>query len=176
MKNLIFTTLSLATLMVSSCAFGVDGYKDLKFGMSKKQVFSKNICSFHEGESGLSGLDFYYCEDLPFGGKSAYAEIYFINDNLQRVLVTADPNSTEGLVTALRKKYGDVSSMSTQRELEDVDRYPNKSAFIAFDNNTVYIYFTSNENHNLDVFLLYTTPEYDVDIMMLQAKTLSDDL
>lgn len=49
-------------LSLSMGAWAVDGYKDLKFNMSKAEVKQAKICSFKEAEP-----ESWQCSDMKFG-------------------------------------------------------------------------------------------------------------
>ena len=41
---------------IATQAFAIDGYKDLKFGITQKEVLASNLCSFESTNTGYDGV------------------------------------------------------------------------------------------------------------------------
>ncbi len=167
---------SILMLSPLNQSYAVDGYKDLKFGITKKQVSDSNICSFAEVNSDQVGVEFLSCDDFKFGNRVVEAGAFFINNQFLRFVIVPNVDDAMGIMQGLMKKYGNPSSSSTPKELQAVDSLPNQSAFIAFDSNTVIVRLMSDENHNQSMLLIYTSPQYDILLQNKQQQSVSDDL
>ncbi|NVJ66200.1 MAG: hypothetical protein HWE16_06905 [Gammaproteobacteria bacterium] len=172
-----YLALALGVMAVlSTPVHAVDGYKDLKFGMSLKEVKESGYCDFIQEDSGQKGVDFLGCANLKFSGDEVPAVAFFINDKLLRFGLEPSIDEVMGLMNALANKYGGVSSQSDEQEFNAVDQYPNREAYIAFDNDTVVLKIASDEYGNQGALLMYTSPEYDIQLLKNQEKAFSDDL
>lgn len=175
-KKLLLVSGFLAAGAASQLAVAVDGYQDLKFGMSKKQVFAKQICSLQEYESGYAGVDYFGCMDFTFGGKPVEAGVFFIDDSFLRFVIVPPVDDAFGLMEALSNKFGSPSSSSTQSEFEAVDTHPNREAFLAYDQDTVFLRLMSDENYMQSIFLVYTSPLYEELLVRNQKSSIMSDL
>jgi hypothetical protein len=154
----------------------VDGYKNLKFGMTIQQILGSNICTLQENDSGQVGVEYYWCGDFRFGGESIEAGAFFIEGKFLRFVVVLSTNVVVGLSKGLADKYGQPSSSSTPQEFQAIDTQPNREAFMAFDNNTVYLKLMSDENYIQSAILLYTSPSYERLLLKNQKESVSNDL
>lgn len=170
----IFAIILLSMIGIQS--FAIEGYKDLKFGISKEKVIASKICSFNTFNPGQIGVKGIACTDFKFGGKTTNAAAFFINDKFLRFVIEPSIDIIEGLSKGLVKKYGAPSSMSTDNEFNAVDNHPNKEAFLAFDNNTVYLKIMSDKVNIQTTILIYTSPLYDILLSKNQENSLKDDL
>lgn len=173
MKKYI-TTFLLLTCSIT--AHAVDGYKNLKFGSSVEEVQTSKICSFGPLTDYGTGIKALECTDFKFGNNNVEAGALFINNKFQRFVIDSDIDYTEAVANQLKSKYGSPSSMSPQSDLDGVDRHPNRTAFIAFDNNTIYMKFDSDENNKESLLIIYTSPEYDNLLLKNQHQSISNDL
>ncbi|MDG1732821.1 MAG: hypothetical protein P8H39_07560 [Thalassotalea sp.] len=165
---------SVLTLPLKATA--VDGYKDLKFGMSKAQIIAKNICTLEDMGTVQDGIEFYGCEDFIFGGELVELGIFFIDDKFLRVAIMPSIDLVAGLSKGLVKKYGSPSSSSTQKQFQAVDAEPNREAFLAFDKDTVFLNITSDEYNMQMALLIYTSPEYEKLMYKMQQESIDGDL
>lgn len=166
----------LLLCIISTQSFAVDGYKSLKFGISQEKVLASNLCNFipvNTGQIGVKGLS---CFDFKFGGKTTEAVAFFINNKFLRFVIVPSIDVIEGLSQGLIKKYGAPSSMSTDKEFNAVDSSPNKEAFLAFDDNTIYLKIMSNQVNLQSALLIYTSPLYDILLSKNYQDSLKDDL
>ncbi len=166
----------ICSMSVTQIVAAVDGYKNLKFGMTKDQIFASNICTLQKSESGQIGVEYYGCDDFMFGGEAVEAGAMFVDGKFLRFAIIPSVDVAVSLSTGLSNKYGSPSSRSTQKEFEAVDVFPNKKAFIAYDKNTIYLQLMSDESHILSAILLYTSPSYDVLLLKNQQRSIKGDL
>lgn len=167
--------LMMATMMAHS-AHAVDGYKNLKFGMSKQEVIKLKPCTLFPGAGAPLGVENQQCVDFVFAGSRVTAAFFFVEEKLERVGFMLEKNQTLGLFESLTKKYGPPSSSSTQAQLNAVDTTPNSSGFVAFDNNTVYLRFMSDAAMRQSGVLIYTSPDYEEKVKAFQAAAADDDI
>lgn len=175
MKN-IATAIVLISSALSCQVQAVDGYKNVKFGASTKEVMSSGLCSFSPADYGIKGVTSLACEDLPFGGDKVAASAFFISDQFLRLGIETDVDKAIGLRDSLLKKYGQPSSMSPAQYFSALDTTPNTQAFIAFDSDTVLIRLDTDQQMNQSAMLIYTDPRYEKQLNAHQANALSDDL
>lgn len=172
----IYLFIIFVVLSLGSTVSAVDGYKDLKFGISAKELLERDLCMMRKFPSENSGVENYGCEDFRFGGKRVNAVAFFIDDKLLRFGIATPTDMAEVLATQLVEKYGSPSSISTTNEFDAVDTLPNRVAFIAFDDDTVIFKVSSDENNNQITYLIYTSPSFDGLVLKLQQDLLKDDL
>ena len=175
-KTFFLVSAFLSSIFISPLVLAVDGYKNLKFGMTNQQILESNICTLQKYDSGQVGVEYYGCEDFRFGGKSIEAGAFFIEGKFLRFAVVPSTDVAVGLVKGLIDKYGQASSSSTPQEFQAIDTQPNREAFMAFDNNTVYLKLMSDENYIQSAILLYTSPSYDSLLLKNQKESVSNDL
>ena len=174
-KN-IYCFVFLITVFIVQSAIAAEGYKNLKFGMSKGEVLDDRICTLQEYESDQPGVESYFCDDLSFGGKTVEAGAFFINDEFLRFVIVPPVDVAIGLAKGLSEKYGSPSSSSSQKEFQAIDTLPNREAFIAFDGNTIFLKLMSNENYEQSALLIYTSKKYEVLLLENQKQSINNDL
>lgn len=158
-------------------AFAVDGYKGVKFGASEAELLSQNLCTMTKGEGYVQGTSMYQCHDFKLGEAVTSAYAYFIDGKFLRFGVDLDWNGNMRSVgSGLVSKYGEASSSSTREEIRAVDTTPNASAYIAFDNDTVYINMESDERMNHSAMLIYSDLSFNSLLEKKRDAALSDDL
>ena len=167
---------SVMLFIISLSANAVDGYKDLKFGSTIDEIQSSKTCSFEPLTDYGTGVKALECSDFKFGEQNVEAAALFINNKFLRFVIDADVEYSEAIARQLTVKYGSPSSQSPQSDFDGVDRHPNRSAFIAFDNNTVYLEIDSDDNNTQSLMLIYTSPMYDKLLLKNQHQSISNDL
>ncbi|HHQ4915634.1 TPA: hypothetical protein ACSPZ8_000516 [Aeromonas hydrophila] len=173
-KNMI--PVALVSAVLSCQVQAVDGYKNVKFGASTKEVMESGLCSFSPVDYGIKGVTSLECDDLPFGGDKVSAAAFFIGDKFLRFAVESDVEKAVGLRDSLIKKYGKPSSMSPAQYFTAIDTTPNTEAFIAFDRDTVFMKLENDEQMKQSVTLLYTDKSYEKLLSSDESSALSEDL
>lgn len=168
--------LAMIMLLTANYAMAVDGYKDMKFGMSKQEIIKIKPCALYKGNSAPKGAENLECDDLQFGGDDTNAGFFFIDGKLERVALILDFDKALGLATSLKDKYGLPSSSSTQKQIAALDTTPGSSAFLAFDSDTVILNLLSDDQMNRAAILIYTSKNYDRKIAEKQAKAINSDI
>lgn len=166
----------IAAVLFANSAHSVDGYKNMKFGMSKQDIIRMKPCALFPGAGAPLGVENQQCIDFVFAGSRVTAAFFFVEEKLERVGFMLEKNQMMGLFESLTKKYGPPSSSSTQAQLNAVDTTPNSSGFVAFDNNTVYLRFMSDATLRQSGVLIYTSPDYEEKVKAFQAAAANDDI
>jgi len=161
---------------LTTSVFAVDGYKVLKFGMTKQEVIATGFCNFGSSSIISPGIEMVNCIDFKFSGKILVASIFFAENKFLRLGIVLPVDMLESLVAGLSKKYGAPCDRSPQEAFNAVDRFPNRDAYLAYDSNTVFLRIRSNQNGNQSVFLIYSSSLYDTFLVKKQQETLSGDL
>lgn len=175
-KNYLLGAAVAGSVLFANTALAVDGYKNLKFGMSKQEVLNQNLCTMLEDGIDEQGVETLYCEDLKFGPDITEAAAFFIDGKFLRIAISASLDRAEGLMNGLTQKYGRPSSMSTPAEFDAVDNFPDRAAFVAFDQDTVTIRIDSDADYNQTMFLIYTDRLYEKLLLENQTSAMSSDL
>ena len=174
MKSIIST---ITIILISLSVFAVDGYKNLKFGMSKQESKDLGLCTFEEFEYQknklVSGLE---CNDLVFKGKKTRAYAYFINDKFLRIVIFVDESDVSSIVSIIRGKYGETTSTLTSEEIRKELSKPENSVWIGFGDNTVYLLMNTDSRLRVTYYLAYSSPTYDSEITKINKKELEDDI
>lgn len=176
MKNIAFLSACLVGLL-SQPAIAVDGYKGVKFGASEAELLSKNLCTMTKGPEYVQGVSMYQCNDFKLGAATTNAYAYFIDGKFLRFGIDLDWNGNmKSVGSGLVSKYGEASSSSTREQIRAVDTTPNASAYIAFDNDTVYINMESDERMNYAAMLIYSDLSFNSLFEQKRIAELSNDL
>lgn len=173
MRNWLFAALAL---VVSMQAQAVDGYKDLKFGMTKQEIQKKKPCTLFPGTGAPAGAESLECVDYSFVGSRVRAGFFFINGKFERIGMMIDAAQAAGLMNSLVSKYGPPSSASTQEQFSTVDTTPGASAYAGFDNNTIYLRIMADKAMNKTAVLIYTSPDYNDKIAKHQSAAIDSDI
>ena len=162
-------------IIYSNNVYAVDGYKQFKFGIKKEQVVKQNPCVLNEIplEDGVVMLG---CLDFPFGGGLTDASFFFINDVFLRIAINLPKDKAFAVIEGLSKKYGRPSSESSRVSFRAVDTTPNTEAFFAFDNDTVILKIVTDAGMNQAALLIYTSKDYDKNLIKIHKKSLVGDL
>ena len=178
MKHVMLLICAVNILFLASFANAVDGYKDLKFGVSKQQALAHGLCTFQKipKKASQHGAEYYACDDFKFGKRTVDAAIFFINDRFLRFAISPPISSAESIMEGLARKYGAPSYRPKKGAYGFVQRNPNQSVNTTFDDNTVVFTLKSNHKKDLSILLIYTSPQFDRIISQNETKSLSDDL
>lgn len=166
----------LIVSFTSTHVLAVDGYKEMKFGMSLNEILARTDCSFKEEESDLPGLQSIVCDDFKFGGSKVPSAMYLVNGQFLRIAIEPPVELVDGILAGLMKKYGDPSFKSPEEDFKAVDQYANRKAELGWDNGTVFLQFYSDQLSNQGLLLLYTSPEFDKQMLLNQEQSFGDDL
>lgn len=163
-------------LLISAMAMpvmAVDGYKNLKFGMSQKEVKDSKICKFNNvGNEGSLA-----CEDFSFSGKKTVAMVFFIDGKFVRLgIVLKNSDQFLSVANGLREKYGEPSSPATREQITNVYELPNQKLDIGYDNDTVVLRMNSDEFNSKKYLLMYTLNNYDELSMAEENENNKNDL
>lgn len=169
-KNTMSLLLGMATFSTAACA--TDGYRDMKFGASTATVLAQANCTTEEPEEAPVGK-MYSCEDFTFASNKTEATLFFVNDKFIRIDITIPDEDVAKTLETLKQKYG-VAAHSSQKEIQDVDLYPNKTAFINFDNNHISLLMTSNEDAQSSATLIYSAENIQ-EIQKSRSAVTGDD-
>ena len=118
----------------------VDGYKDLKFGMSEEEILAKKPCTTKEIDVSDTAtfIVAHMCEDFKFAGAKTTAYFYFIDDKLLKFVINGIPtNLGEKIGEGLVKKYGEPTSTTKEKELEKLSSTGGSLQLAAFANDTI---------------------------------------
>ena len=168
--------LAVIAMLATSQALAVDGYKDMKFGMSKAEIVKMKPCAMYKGSGAPKGAESLECNDLKFGGNDVGAGFFFIDGKFERIGIMLDFDKALGVATSLRDKYGDPSSASTKKQISAIDTQPGATAFIAFDDDTIYLRMMTDESLNKAAILIYTSKDYDKKLVAKQASAIDSDI
>ncbi|HGU9904403.1 TPA: hypothetical protein ACNFPO_004452 [Citrobacter freundii] len=168
--------LGLLLLTFSSVSLAVDGYKNVKFGSSFKQLQNANFCNWKRyDEKKIPGLDSYYCENFQFGSERTMAMAFFINGQFKRFGIVFD-SDVSAVLNGLQKKYGEPSSTFDANKMDELKAYGG-SASIGFDKDTVVVTLTRDPTTKQDsTQLIYTAQDYEKLYGALKSKNLEGDL
>jgi hypothetical protein len=169
----------LVGLFFAFSALGVDGYQDLKFGISYQQLSAKKKCSLIKDMSNsTSAMHVYSCTNFRMTSeKTISAVFYFIDGKLLRIgLVVGD--SAEDFAAyagALSNKYGQPSRRPASLEISLFDQGKSESVDVGWDNDTVLL---RQFRDGLDQFtmVIYSSPSYDAALLKSKTKGLENAL
>ena len=170
----LFTISLIALVLIAGNLYAVDGYKNFKFGISKKQLIKESSLALTESKLG-DNVTALWTENFSFGSGKVMAFFYFIDDKFLRIAIEVPMDDAVAVVEGLNSKY-EISSRSPQSTFDAVDTYPNQEAFLTFDRDTIVLKFASDEISNKTAMLLYTSPEFDKLLIENKKESLNDDL
>jgi hypothetical protein len=175
MKNISILIICLISI---SDVFGVDGYKEFKFGISKADV--KRLYGRDLYETKMNDISnqvvMLVSEEFSFGDSKTNIYFYFIADKLLRVGIQIPVQKIQGIIQSLKEKYGAPSSASSPESFVSVDTKPNTSAFLKWDKGTVILLLTSGPDNAQEALLIYTDPSYEEVLGKKQQKELKDSI
>jgi len=165
-----------AIISVSFQVAAVDGYKELKFGMSLPEVLSHQPCTLEKRISPFPQVDMYVCEDLPFGGSAVNGFAFFLKGKFLRFAIEIPDAAAKSTVDALARRYGKPSKIPSQAELKRSGTVPGARVVIGFDSNTVLMFIDTQPTLKEMSILVYTAPNYNALLAASQAKDIDSDL
>lgn len=155
----------------------VDGYKDLKFGMTPKEVRKAKVCQFGEMDKDDNQIQMMSCPDFKFSGGKTAGHTLFIDDKLVRVAIELkDENQFISVLKGLNEKYGAPSMPMSKEAFKAVTTMPNQTADVGFDDNTVFLRLMSSADNEQSYILMYNTSKFNELLDESSAKANRDDL
>ena len=148
--------------------------KNFKFGISKAKLMKKSSLTLTESIIG-DKVTALWSENFSFGGSKVMAFFYFIDDRFLRIAIEVPIDDALAVAEGLNSKY-EISSQSPPSTFDALDNHPSMEAFLAFDKDTIYLKFASDEISNQTAMLLYTSPEFDKLLLRNKKESLNDDL
>ena len=172
----ILTAITLISSLTMTQLLAIDGYKTLKFEMTKKQAIATKICNLNNTGGSSASQNKLFCFDLIFGKEKVEAELNFIDDRLMRVSLKVALELANGIVNELLVKYGSISSRPSQEEIDALEHYPNRKADLKFDNDTVIMRFETDNRGNQKLLLMYSRADYEGLLIAKHVNKVNDDL
>lgn len=163
-------------LLLPATTWAVDGYKDLKFGMSKAAIKKSKICKFTDYDIDVKDIAGLYCNNFVFNGSQIEAYAFFIDNKFLRFVITPPINMLDTIGESLEEKYGPPTGMSSKDELDAVDKFPDRKAFVAFKKGAVVLKISSSENGTQGLSIVYQSPEYERLLTKKQKVGMKDSL
>lgn len=179
-KVFLFCTLFVATsafaFFGSSEKKGVDGYQDIKFGISPSKLKGMKKCNLTEiNKQDSGGVEVHACRDFKFNGSDSDAYFYFIDGKLGRVGIEFTEGKLEALATALIEKYGTPSHSATAEQLRAFDAGKLEQVDIAWVNNTIILRLL-RAGFKAKSMLVYSSSTFDSDVTKLQKSSIKDSI
>lgn len=167
--------LVLVLALATSPAMAIDGYKNMKFGMNKKEALKNQPCTLVSIPSYPSEVEEqYYCKDLPFAGKMTKGSAFFVRGEFLRFSILMTPTDTVASTKALIGKYGEAQSV--QGDLQKAGVVPGAEWRAVFDSDTIEVMVKTAPSLEVNSFLIYTAPNYGDKLTDAAAKELANEL
>ncbi|WP_429169394.1 hypothetical protein [Aeromonas hydrophila] len=174
---MIKNTLLLSFLVAfSASSFAVEGYKDLAFGSSEADLLAKKLCTMKKVETGMARVAQYNCNDFKFGGRMTTASAFFIDGEFLRLGVDVAWSEMTTVSDLIFKKYGPLSSLSTEEEMRALDTTPNVTAYWAFEHDTVYLMMQTDANMQKAGVVMYSAPSFEQKALEVQQSAMDSAL
>lgn len=174
-KMLKITVCLCFSLCFSFKAFAVDGYKNLKFGMSPDDVEKSHLCSWIDSYTDIPDVTGKECDDFSFVSDTTDMNLFFIENKLSRVVIFTEPLKAKGVIKSLVEQYGKpTNNSSSAEEWKLLDTTPNSFATAYFDKNTVFVKITTDALMNQSALIYYTIPDYDTQMIKAQLAIISN--
>ncbi len=180
MRIVLTMMLVAGVLICPPPAHAVDGYKDIKFGISPSKLKAMNKCAITKDVySSEDGTDAYECSNFKFGGKQIQAMFYFPEGRLLRIALIVGTTAEDfiSLMEPLGKKYGQVDKyLSSDRSMFELyDQGTVNQIDLVWDGNTVALRMYRAGGEEV-VLLLYSSPDYEKEMLRAKVKGVEDDL
>lgn len=157
MKKALITLFLISYI---STIYAVEGYKGLKFGISKEETIKSGICSFKEFPKNKSEPWFekIRCLDLKLGNKDKFAVAIFVRDKFVRFVILIELSDIPDIVETSNELYGPLSSWyGSPENIYD----PGNDTGIKYDNDTLIITVRTNKDSLIFPYLNYQIEGYD---------------
>lgn len=155
----------------------VDGYKDIKFGISYRQLKSMKKCTLPPNPSEADeGVEAAQCQDFPLNQRNRVATFYFVNGKLMRiaVMVGSTTDDFQAYTRSLNEKYG-APSLLDPGTLAAFDNGQIDTADIAWKSNSVALRITRQGGLGA-VMLLYSDRNFELAVQENKTKGADKDL
>jgi hypothetical protein len=166
-------TLIALILLIPTSSYAVEGYKDIKFGISIEQLRKKKPCHLTDTDkiSGAPNGLAYSCMDYAFNGSKTSAIFLFIDKKLLRIAINAGstPQDAAILVNGLNSKYGKPNF--DPQLLKAFENNKALSWLATWDNSTVQLQLSHNGDEIM-IMLFYQDKSWDT----AKQAALKDDL
>jgi len=168
--------LVVVMLLFPVAGWGADGYKNLKWGMSKDAVKKSKLCTFADLKSPNKDIVIQLCKDFVFDGSKTEAFVTFVNNKLLRFGFVVPHDKVDAAVESIGDKYGEPSSLPDSEDAEAVYKLPNKKISVGYDKDTVWIVARSDESNEVSTAIWYTHPDYNAELLKSQKRSMKNDL
>jgi hypothetical protein len=155
---------------LESDAKPLEGYKDLKFGSSLKDVKEKLNCpdlQSYQLDAYPKVFKTYICTAFSFGGKNRVARIVTFEDKFLELLITDVESS---VLDALKAKYSDFEGAAPE-EIEGFQRGTMRAISAYFASRTIEFQMTRDGN-----LLFYRSPDFQSILQKAVSDTVSKDI
>jgi hypothetical protein len=122
--DVTYSRMGLHAAAYPEAADAVDGYKDIKFGITADQLRALNKCTLTRGKQDEKSLDQMFCYDFKVGSEPSTAKFYFAEDRLARISLefSGALSEVQQFTNVLNQTYGPPSS------------YPGSDDYYLFNN------------------------------------------
>lgn len=169
-------SLAIIVIMLSTQLYAVDGYKSLKFGMSKEEVLQTGMCSFVEVKTGVDWAKVMSCIDFKIFGEKTMLLVFFIENKLLNIIIEVEYIKFMPLVRSIVKKYGPITSPHTEIDHVKELRIPNNMFKYGFDDDTIFLRIKISWDLVPSLDLNYQSPLWDVLSEKNRQAGMEDDI
>lgn len=168
MKKLI-ALLSILVPMIATAA-PVDGYKDLKFGMTLDEVKKTSLCE--SDWQYLSNLNTWACPKFKFSDASITGGVMFIDNKLARIALSIPMSYSGSTYLGLVDKYG----KPREGENKILNNGKVRGDMYFADDTIIYriTAYSEKGESKLTVHLIYTIKDFDEKNNILGAGSVSE--
>lgn len=166
----------LVLALIASPAMAATGYKEMKFGMSVEETLKHRPCTLTIAPADLPNVERYYCDDLVYAGERTQGNAFFIGGKFLRFAIGVSEGRAVGALQTLYRKYGKASRAPTQSETSMVGKVPGSQWITAFDSNSILVLFYTTPTLNVEPYVVYTSPNYEVRLVEAESKGLESEL
>lgn len=166
----------LFSLFSTESLMAVDGYKNLKFGISSEELKKSKFCTFKTLEKNIKGVNIIYCSDFQFNKELRLGAFFFIKNKFLQLSITIPYDDSFLILKILKKKYGARSSNPSDIAHENYDKFANQELWIGFDKNTVYLRYHTDGAFKRSAALLFTSPLFKEFLDKKMTENILNDL
>ena len=165
-------------MFLSAGGYAVDGYKDIKFGISIDQLERLKVCNLsNDPTQSTQFLKVYVCPDFKFNSSKTYAGFHFVDGKLLRMGINLGTEKDEFItvLNALSEKYGKPTLTSPMSYIDEFVVGKRDKVDFGWDGETVILRMFRNDAEK-NVMVIYTSSSYDSEVMKLKTKSMKNDL